>query len=132
MAKAKEENFLKEGIDVELSIGKFTIKEFSLKQLNLLIKAIVQVFGLIREANEDAKDEDLGQFIITNIDRPEISEAVEDLVCAALNKKKGEVELTLSDGLKVIDAIVEVNDWGLIKSLFFKIMEKVGGEIQKK
>lgn len=131
MAKAKEENFLREGIEVELSIGKFVIKEFSLKQINLLIKTFVQIFGLLREANQNAGEEEVGKFLLSNLDQPEVSEAVENLVCTALNKKKGEVDLTLSDGLKVLDAIIEVNDWGLIRDLFFKILQKVGGEIQK-
>ena len=105
--------------------GEVTIREFNFRQLNGLIRAVVKIFRVLPSGEED-----MGSYIFDHLDDIDIADALEDIQAVALEQKKP-LDLSLTEGMKVLQAIIELNDWKEIKEVFFGLMEKVGATAQE-
>lgn len=115
-------DFVNDGVVIQTkAYGEVRVREFNFQQLNRLLKALARVF--VQVSSFSAGDEDAGQALLANIDKIDFQDGLDEIVAAAIEQPKP-LDLTLTEGLTIVEAIVDLNDWGRIKGLFFKMMAK--------
>lgn len=126
MKKTNDERLLNDGVTISTKqFGDVTVREFSFRQLNFILRTIAKIFKQVNFDSQDA-DKDIAAWLFENLENVDVADNVLELLAVAINKKKEELaDISLNDGLALIDAVVEVNDWGNIRKLFFRIAGKL-------
>ena len=125
---SENEQLVNAGTQVETrAYGDVTIREFNFRQLNGLARALVKIF---RQLATD-QNKDIGQVLLENLDSIDVAGPLEDVLAVAIGKAKP-LDLTLAEGMACMNAIIELNDWSQIHTLFFRLMEKMGVQASPK
>lgn len=115
------------------AFGEVLVKEFSFRQLNGIVRAVVRVFQQLQlagAAEEQDQDQDMGVWLLDHLDNVDVADSIAEIMGAAIGKSKEEMDIGLTDGLALLSAIIEENDWEQIKKLFFQIRAHLGAGIK--
>lgn len=115
------------------AFGEVLVKEFSFRQLNGIVRAVARVFQQLQLAGADQEqdqDQDMGVWLLDHLDNVDVADSIAEIMGAAIGKSKEEMDIGLTDGLALLSAIIEENDWEQIKKLFFQIRAHLGAGIK--